>query len=64
MLLESYAQMHGLDLNKVGLIRGVGQCKLVTYKPRNPKLPWIVENDKGKRYKLDTATTVAHFKGD
>lgn len=64
VLLESYAKMHGLDLNKTGHLGGVGHCKLVAYKPRNTKMPWIVENDKGKRYKLTTETALLQFKAD
>lgn len=64
VLLESYARMHRLDLNKNALIRGVGQCKLVAYKPRNTKLPWIVENEKGKMYKLETADALSYFQAD
>ncbi|WGK63549.1 hypothetical protein QAO71_17420 (plasmid) [Halopseudomonas sp. SMJS2] len=62
VLLESYAGMHGLDLTKSSQIQGVGTCKLVAYKPRSTKLPWIVENEKGKRYKLETVTVLSYFK--
>ncbi len=39
LLLETYADVYSLDLEKSAQIRGVGSCKLVGYRPQNPKLP-------------------------
>lgn len=61
-LLEAYANIHGLDLEKNSVVQGAGCCKLIGFKPRNTKIPWIVENVNGKTYKIATSAVSLHLK--
>lgn len=44
-----------LDFGHVFMSGNLGEVKLVAYKTRSRKYPWVVEDSKGSRYKLSSA---------
>lgn len=44
-----------LDFGHLFMAGNLGEVKLVAYKTRSRKYPWVVENSKGSRYKLSSA---------
>lgn len=44
-----------LDFGHVFMAGNLGEVKLVAYKTRSRKYPWVVEGSNGSRYKLSSA---------
>ena len=59
--LEAMASLMNLDTTKETTIDGM-RCKLVSYKNKAPKFPWVIENlDTNQRYKLQNFQAQAYF---
>lgn len=59
---QRYAQMLGLDPSLRPDIPKVGPCRIVDIKTRATKMPWVVENEAGKRFKISSAMAEHYFK--
>ena len=59
--LEQMARLDALDTDKTATIGGK-PCKLVGYKAKARKLPWIIENlTDGSRYVIDDYTAKKYY---
>ncbi len=59
--LEQMARLDALDTDKIATIGGK-PCKLVGYKAKARKLPWIIENlTDGLRYVVDDYIAKKYF---
>ena len=59
--LQQMSKLMNLDTTKETTIDGM-RCKLVSYKNKAPKFPWVIQDlDTSKRYKLQNFQVQAYF---
>jgi len=51
----------GEDINETADVKDIGECRIVGFKPRSTKYPWIILRPDGKKYKWTDDSVQRHF---